>query len=183
MNNDKKRFFLIIMILALIIMIIGASYAYFLLLISKEEDSTELYTGTLDVEYSQSNIIYGSLFYPREDPESLDDTDRVYVNTFNITNTGTLDGYMRIGLFVTENEFPDNALSYNIYNSDGDLFMSGFISSEDSFTLADNIFMKSGESTSYTVQIWLGENGRQQNKSNGKRLTAAIEVTAKQIIE
>ena len=97
--------------------------------------------------------------------------------------TGTLDGYVRIGLHVVENEFPDDGLSYRIFNSEGELFLSGTISSLDSYTLADNIFMRSGESASYTIQIWLEENGEQQNKSRGKKMVAAIEVTETQIIE
>lgn len=182
-NSSKNKIILIIMILILIVMILSATYAYFILLISKEEDSTELYTGTLEVKYDQGNIIYGDTFYPRSEPEGLEDDFRTYINSFTVTNTGTLDGYVRIGLNVSENEFPDDGLSYRIFNSDGEIFLSGKISSMDSYTLADNIFMRSGESASYTIQIWLEENGKQQNKSKGKKLVAAIEVTEKQIIE
>ena len=182
-NSSKNKIILIIIILILIVMILSATYAYFILLVSKEEDSTQLYTGTLDVQYEQGNIIYGDMFYPRSRPESLEDNFRTYINSFTVTNTGTLDGYVRIGLHVVENEFPDDGLSYRIFNGEGELFLSGTISSLDSYTLADNIFMRSGESASYTIQIWLEENGRQQNKSRGKKMVAAIEVTETQIIE
>ena len=182
-NSSKSKIILIIIILILIVMILSATYAYFILLISKEEDSTRLYTGTLDVQYEQGNIMYGDMFYPRSRPVDLNDDFRTYINSFTVTNTGTLDGYVRIGLDVSENEFPDNALSYRIFNESGVEFLSGTISSEDSFTLADNLFMRSGESASYTIQIWLEENGMQQNKSKGKKMVAAIEVTETQIIE
>ena len=182
-NSNRNKLILIIMILILIVMIISATYAYFILLVSKEEDSTQLYTGTLDVQYTQGNIIYGDMFYPRSAPESLEDDFRTYINTFTITNTGTLDGYMRIGLHIAENEFPDDALKYRIFNGEGELFLSGSISSEDGYTLAENIFMRSGESAVYTVQIWLEETGVQQNKSRGKKMVAAVEVTETQIIQ
>lgn len=182
-NSSKSKLILIIMILILIVMIISATYAYFILLISKEEDSTQLYTGTLEVKYDQGNIIYGDMFYPRSKPEGLEDDFRTYINTFTVTNTGTLDGYVRIGLHITENEFPDDGLSYRIFNEAGEIFMSGTISSEDNYTLAENIFMRSGESAVYTIQIWLEENDRQQNKSRGKKMVAAIEVTETQIIQ
>ena len=113
----------------------------------------------------------------------MDDTFETYVNYFTITNTGTLDGYVKIRLDVIESGFPDEALKYKIFNGNGSLFMSGSISSMDSYTLASNIFMRSGESADYALQIWLQENNAQQNKSKNKRLVAAIEVTETQIME
>ena len=187
MNDSKKnsnnRLVLIVIILVLVVMILSASYAYFILLVSKEEDSTQLYTGTLEVKYKQNNIIYEDSLYPRNEPTSLDDDHWAYVNSFTITNTGTLDGYMTIKLDVSENEFPDDALKYKIYNGNGDVFMSGSISSLDSYKLAENLFVRSGESASYSIQIWLEETGIQQNRSSGKKFVAAIDVFEKQIIE
>jgi len=182
-TDNKRRNFLILLIIILIVMLISATYAYFLLLISKEDDSTKLYTGTFDVKYEQGNIIYEQLFYPRTTPLSLNDTDNTYVNSFTVTNTGSLDGIFNIKLDVSSNEFLTNDLKYNIYNGNDQIFISGSISDDDSYVLASNILLKAQESSNYTIQIWLEETGKQQNLDANKRLTAAIEIDGKQYVE
>lgn len=182
-TSNRKRNFLILLIIILIVMLISATYAYFLLLVSKEDDSTELYTGTFDVQYTQGNIIYEQQFYPRSTPVSLNDTNNTYINSFSVTNTGSLDGLFNIKLDVSTNEFLTDDLKYNIYNNDGQIFISGSVSESDSYVLANNILLKAEESSNYTIQIWLEETGKQQNLDANRRLTAAIEIDGKQYVE
>ena len=113
-----KKKYVIILILALIVMLAAGTYAYFMLLISNDEDSTELYTGTLSVDYSQGDIVYLDSFYPRTEP-TLTDLDYAYSNTFSVTNTGTLDGKLSMKLEINENTFTNGAIKYVLYNSNG----------------------------------------------------------------
>ena len=49
--KKKNLFYTIVLILTLIVMIVGATLAYYKLVASQKEDSTVLYTGTLQIQY------------------------------------------------------------------------------------------------------------------------------------
>lgn len=180
MKLEKRT--VIFIILVLVVMLISGTYGYFSLLISNPDDSTELYTGTLDVEYSQGDIIYEQSFYPRSAPKFADQ-DHVYNNKFVVTNTGTLDGIMEIKLDITNNGFSDGAIKYNLYNVDGYRVIGGTIPSSGDAILINQVRINSGQEVVYTLQLWLEETGTQQNIDENQRLTAAVEVNLTQYIE
>ena len=58
-NEEKKNFFyIILMILTLITVIIGAAFAIYTFLHSQKEGSTNVYTGTLSIEYKEGTKIH-----------------------------------------------------------------------------------------------------------------------------
>lgn len=174
---------IVILIIVLVIMLLGVTYGYFFLLVSSEEDSTELYTGTLIANYEQGEIIYDQAFYPRSEPVDMYDLDYAYFNNFTVSNTGTLDGIMQINLYVSKNGFTEGALRYSLYNAAGIRVITGAVPLGERATLLDNVRINSQQTAKYTLVIWLHENGQQQNKNEDQRLTAAVAVDLVQYIE
>ena len=177
-----KKKYVIILILALIVMLAAGTYAYFMLLISNDEDSTELYTGTLSVDYSQGDIVYLDSFYPRTEP-TLTDLDYAYSNTFSVTNTGTLDGKLSMKLEINDNTFTNGAIKYVLYNSNGYKLLYGKISNVEDTYLISNVLLKSKASVKYTLIMWLNETGEQQNKDENCKLIGKITANLEQYIE
>ena len=178
MNNttkDRKNiFYTAMLIMTLLITIIGVVYAFTLLMDSQEEGSTSIYTGTLTINYITGRKIECKLM-PIYTPIDKNDPD-AYINNFSIKNSGTLNAVMTIYLKINENEFADDSIKYNLYNSNDEVISTGRIVGTGDIVLANNILLNVDEVADYTLQIWLEENNENQNEEMRKTLLGTIEV-------
>lgn len=177
-ENRKNIFYTTMLLLTLIITIIGTVYAFVMLMDSQEEDSSTIYTGTLQIDYETGRKIECRLM-PIYTPASMDDPD-AYLNTFNITSTGTLNSVVNISMVISNNEFSDDSLRYALYNTNKELLQTGKINGTDTIILGENILIKTQETATYTLQIWLEENNEEQNEEMSKTFLATIEVDGTQ---
>ena len=86
MNNSKSKsdlFYFIVLILTLIIMVIGVTFTYFSLIASDKEDSTIIKTGTLAINYIDSNAIDTYALMPINEPD-LNTKYSVYKKNFSV---------------------------------------------------------------------------------------------------
>ncbi len=177
---DKKNFYYItILILTFIAVIVGATFAVYTFLHSQKEGGSEVYTGTLAIEYFTGNIINFKEIFPTNEP-SFTEEDNVYKNTFKVTNTGTLDGILDISVEIVKNEFSEGVLKYKLFNSEGEKITDGIVPQKDSIQVANSILLESEKSTEFTLIIWLAENGENQNEEMRKELIGLIKADANQ---
>ena len=182
-TEDKKNFFyMTVLILTLISVIVGAAFAIYTFLHSQKEGSSTVYTGTLSIEYLEGNIIYLHDIYPTSKP-NIETTENVYRNTFKVTNTGTLSGKLSLYLDISKNTFSEGALKYRLFNSEGEEITTGDVPKDTSSEIASNILLPKESEAEYTIIIWLGETGINQNEEMRKVLTGSIRANADQIRE
>lgn len=178
--NKKKIFLMIILSVTLISVITGAVFSYYSLMISQKEDATVLYTGTLQIDYIDGVYIKNPTLIPINSV-SYNTYDKVYRNRFSISSSGTLDQTISITLDITKNEFQPGSLRYALYSSNGQLLANGRVENTGSINLTNNIFLAHDDTATYTLIIWLSENGYNQNSEMGKNITGKITAYAKQI--
>ncbi len=173
-REEKKNFFYIIMmILTLITVVIGAAFAIYTFLHSQKEGGTNVYTGTLSIVYTEGERIYLKNIYPTYNPQ-FNETENVYKNSFTITNTGTLEGVLRINIEIKNNEFNAGSLKYKLFNSDGNELTTGNVPKTGNFEIINNVLLESNATVTYTVIIWLDESGDNQNEEMRKTLLGNV---------
>lgn len=180
-DNKKNIFYTAMLILTLIITIIGTVYALRILMKSQEEGSSAVYTGTLAVDYITGREIYCSLM-PIYTPADVD-TFGAYTNTFSIASTGTLNSVVDISLEINQNDFPEGYIKYALYNEDKEMISHGDINGTLITPLKENVLIKTGETATYTLQIWLEELNEDQTEYMRKNIAGKINVNAIQEIE
>lgn len=178
--KKKNLFYTIVLILTLIVMIVGATLAYYKLVASQKEDSTVLYTGTLQIEYLDGVYIKDPELYPLKNV-NYNTYKHVYRNNFAVVSTGSLEGTISIDVDITKNEFYENALKYAVYNSEGVEMARGNVPKSGKFNLTNNLYLNSHATTKYTLIIWLDNTNYNQNFEMGKTVTGKIDVYAKQL--
>ena len=179
-QEKKKIFYLVVLVLTLINMILGAVFGIYSLIASQKKDDTKLYTGTLQINYIDGVYIANPELIPTKNVD-FSTYKGVYRNNFQITSSGTLDQIISITLEITKNEFKDNALKYAIYNSKGNELAGGFVPKSGKVNLANNMYLASGATATYTLVIWLDNTNYNQNSEMGKIITGKINAFAKQI--
>lgn len=189
--NKKDVFYIIVLILTFITVIVGATFAIYAFIFQQEEGTSAVYTGTLNIEYLSGEIISVGLLYPREKP-NLDETHNVYKNNFKVTNTGSLDSVIEVFIDIKENQFSNKTLEYALYDEEGEEISTGYVEGRNSNSIANNIELKGYkinednkvyETKTYTLLIWIRDNGENQNEEMKKILTGLIRVDAQQKIE
>ena len=182
MDNSKKYsvLYIIILILALVIMIIGVTFTYFTLSAKDKDDSTQIRTGTLVVNYIDGKTIDAYNLFPISEP-SLNDELYVYKKNFSVANNGTLDQTLKIYIDITKNEFVSNDLMYALYDINGKKISVKGFPKEGRVLIDANEYLKSGESKSYEVLIWLNETGQNQNVQQDSHFTGQFDIEAEQI--
>lgn len=186
--NKKDVFYIIVLILTFITVIVGATFAIYSFVFEQQKGVSAVYTGTLNIEYLSGEIISVGRLYPREKP-SLDEKHNIYVNNFKVTNTGTLDSEIEVFIDIRENTFKfKDILEYSLYDEEGNEISSGYIDGKEQIKIASNIELKGYEineegikeytTGSYTLLIWLNDNGKEQNDDMNKILTGQIRVEA-----
>ncbi|MBQ3422754.1 MAG: hypothetical protein IJH34_14090 [Romboutsia sp.] len=163
----------------MIIFVIVVSVAYFNLT-AIDSEPTELYTGTLITDFKDGVEINNPKFIPRYEPESLIDVTNTYTNQFVVENTGTLDQTFDVYLDVLTNEFKDGSLKYKVFNSKGNSIKEGNIVPAGDMKLLQNTYLKSSDSASYTLVIWMQENNLNQDDEQAKALNGFMRVESVQ---
>ena len=185
MEDSKRRkndiFYLLLLFFTLITMIIGITFTSFLLLAKEDDDSTKVQTGTLAINYIDGQEIDTYALLPISEP-NLNTKYSTYKKSFSISSSNsTLDQNFSIYIDVTNNEFDNNALGFILYDANGNRISSGNIPSSGKVLLASNLELKTGENKSYTVLIWLQDNGKNQDYEQGKNFAGEFHITTKQI--
>lgn len=179
-QKRKKILYIIILILTLIVFIIGATLAYYSIVASQKEEGTKLYTGKLEISYTDGVYIENPILWPISEP-TFNTTKNVYRNKFIISSSGTLDQTLTISLKINENEFQADSLKYAIYSESGQKISSGYIPKSGIIQMANNIYLSYNGKTSYTMLMWLNENGKNQNYEQGKKFKGTITVLSEQL--
>ncbi len=177
--NRKDFFYYVVLILTVITVAIGMTFALYYWIFSQKEGTSAVYTGTLSVEYLSGNIINFDLLFPSERP-NFNTEKNVYRNEFKVTNTGSLDGLIRIDLDILVNEFSDGTLHYILFNSNGDELVTGELNGDGNITLLDNVILKSNAVEEFVLIVWLNETYQDQNIDMKKYLTGTFVVDASQ---
>lgn len=180
--NKKDIFYITVLILTFVTVVVGAAFAIYALIFSQEEGSSAVYTGTLSIEYIKGNIINCNLLYPTEKP-SFDTEENVYKNNFKVSNTGSLDTLLEIGIDINQNEFSENTLMYSLYNDEEEELAEGNINGDNLVILTNNLLLEKETTEEFTLIIWIMESGEQQNEEMKKTLTGLINVDASQKLE
>lgn len=182
-NNSEAKiniFYVLILILSLVVITIGGTLTYYTLVGKEKDDSTEVRTGTLYINYVDGKTINATDLYPIDEP-TIDSDSYVYRKEFSVESTGTLDQTLDIYVDVTKNEFIDGHLMYSLYDFDGNKISDGSLPTNGRHLLTSNVFLKSKESKSYVVLIWLKETFDNQNKEQACHFTGEFEIEARQI--
>ena len=181
-NTSKKRlFYIIVLILTLITMIISATLAYFELIASQKEDSTVLYTGTLQISYIDGTYIKNPYLYPLTDV-NYNTYENVYRNSFIVQSNGSVDQTLKIDLEVTSNNFSENALKYAVFNNEGRELDRGYVPQSGNINLTNNVFLAHGDQARYTIIIWWqNDKATNQIEESGHTITGRITAYAKQM--
>ncbi len=179
-NGKVSTFYAFILILALVVMTIGGTLTYYTLVGKEDDDSTEIRTGTLYINYIDGKKIDTYDLYPIDEP-GIDSDTYVYKKRFSVESTGTLDQTLDIYVDVTKNEFVSGHLMYALYDSNNNKINSGSIPTSGRLLMSSDVFLKSKEMKSYTVLIWLKETFENQNNEQDCHFNGEFDIEAEQI--
>lgn len=179
-GKKVKFYYLVVLFLTLIIMVVGVTFAYFTLAGKEEDDSTQIWTGTLSINYVDGKEIKAYDLYPIDEPK-LGDTMFVYTKNFSVTSNGTLDQTIDLYIDITKNEFVSNHLRYSLYDSKGNKLDTGGFPTEGKIRIASDIFLKSGETKDFTALLWLMETKENQNDEQECSFSGEFDIFANQI--
>ena len=84
-------------------------------------------------------------------------------------------------LFKLSSTILMEAENADLYDANGNRISSGNIPSSGKVLLASNLELKTGENKSYTVLIWLQDNGKNQDYEQGKNFAGEFYITTEQI--
>lgn len=173
-------YYLVILFLTLIIMAVGITFAYFTLAAKEEDDSTQIWTGTLSINYVDGKEIKAYDLFPIDEP-NLGDTMFVYTKKFSVTSNGTLDQTIDLYIDITKNEFVSNHLRYSLYDANGNKITTGGLPSNGKILMTSDMFLKSGETKDFTVLLWLMETRENQNDEQDCSFSGEFDIFANQI--
>ena len=183
-NNKKNIYYIISLILTLLIFVAASTFAYFSMVASREKDSTQIYTGTVMINYHQGDIIKGVNLVPGTDfgngskVPNINTEHNVYKNNFSVSNSGTLPVKVDININISNNEFSHNILKYILFDSNGGKLATGSIPKTGNIQVINNLYLKDNTTGNYTIMIWLEDNGTDQNIEQGKTFNGKIVVNA-----
>ena len=181
--NRKDFFYVVVLILTFITVVVGMTFAIYYWVHSQEEGSSAVYTGTLYIEYTSGDIInLDKAIYPTSKP-SFDTTDNVYRNEFSVTNTGNLNGTMRINIHTLTNTFSNDVVKYILFNTNGEELATGFLNGEMDRNIIDNLIINANSTESFVLSVWINETDDDQSYEMSKRLVGSILVDAVQVKE
>lgn len=182
MEDGKKinKIYLFLTFLAIILLAVGISFAYFMLAGQEEEDSTQIWTGTLYINYVDGKTINVFNLYPIDEP-NLNSDSYVYQKSFSVESSGSLDQTLDLYIDITKNEFISDHLMYAIYDENGNKMNSGSISKEGKVLMTSDVYLKSHESKPFTVLIWLKETGENQDDEQDCSFNGEFDIYAEQI--
>lgn len=173
-------FYIIILILVVIIMAIGATFTYLSLAGKEKDDSTQIWTGTLSINYVDGKEISVYDLFPINEP-NLGDSLYVYTKNFSVTSDGSLDQTIDLYIDAIQNEFVDNHLRYALYDDNGNKISTGGILKDGKVSMASGIYLKSGETKNFIVLLWLMETLENQDEEQNCMFKGEFDIFANQI--
>ena len=179
-DGRSNIFYILMLLFTVIIMTVGITVTYFVLVGKEEDDSTQVRTGTLYINYVDGKEIKAGNLFPVVEA-NLNTKENVYKKEFSVKSTGSLDQTMDIYMDIATNEFQDKHLMYALYDSSNNLITTCGIPKSGKVLVASNIFLKSKESKSYTALIWLKETNGNQNNEQDCSFTGEFDILAQQI--
>lgn len=183
-NNKKNIYYIISLVLTLLIFVAASTFAYFSMVASREKDSTQIYTGTVMINYHQGDIIKGENLVPGTDfgngskVPNINTQSNVYKNNFSVSNSGSLPVKLDINIEINTNEFSHNILKYILFDSNGGKLATGSIQKTGNVQVINNLYLRNNTTGNYTIMIWLEDNGTDQNIEQGKTFNGKIVVNA-----
>ena len=182
MEKEKKinTYYLVILLLTLIIMLVGAALAYLTLAGKEEDDNTQIWTGTLSINYVDGKEIKAYDLFPIDEPK-LGDTMFVYTKNFSVTSNGSLDQTIDLYIDITKNEFASNHLRYSLYDANKNKIDTGGFPTGGKIRIASDIFLKSGETKDFTILLWLMETEENQDNEQNSSFSGEFDIFANQI--
>jgi len=180
MRYSKKEIFNIVLYLLIIFFIgTGLTFSYFALVAQADKDSTQIYAGTMDINFIEGQEVSTDILYPIKEP-SFNTTNNVYRNRFAIRTNGTLEQMVSINFETSFNEFLKDSIRYAIYTGNGIKLATGYINEEKSI-LANNLYFSENETREFVLLIWLSNNNVNQNLDQGKEMNGTIVVESTQL--
>mgnify|MGYP004469905641 CR=1 FL=1 len=183
MSKSKNDiFYLIVLVLTMITMIIGITFTYFSFIAKEKDDSTKVQTGSIAINYIDGIAINSNGLIPRKEP-LLEESYAVYKKRFAVSSSGTLDQTLDIYIKVIKNEFLNNNLKFALYNSNGSKISSGSIPTrdKDKVLLISGDILKTNSTNSYTVVMWLNDDGTNQNYEMSNSFVGGFSIDAQQL--
>ena len=182
-NNKKSIFYIVSLVLTLLVFVAASTFAYFSMVASREKDSTQIYTGTVMINYHQGDIIKGEKIVPSSDFNGFKEPNintelNVYKNNFSVSNSGTLPVRLDVNIDINTNEFSHNILKYILFDSNGGKLSAGSIPKSGNLQVINNLYLRNNTSGNYTLIIWLEDNGTDQNIEQGRTFNGKIVVNA-----
>ena len=179
-RSGRDTFYFVVLILTLITMIVGVTFTFYSLMASDKKDSTIVKTGTLSINYIDGKKINASPLVPMEEP-SLNSSDFTYKKSFSVTSDGTLDQTLDLYINITSNSFANGDLRFSLYDSENVKIATGSFPKSGKILMKSGDYLKSGETKSYTVLIWLQENYQNQDYDKESTFVGGFEIEANQV--
>ena len=171
-NNKNTYAQIVVLGITLLVILLGASYG-FLSSLNVSKNKTEVVSGTLTIEYEDSNNINLGNASPLTDEEGMKLTPYI----FTIKNTGTLDGKYNVSLDEKDgNTLDKRYIKYSVKESDGEWSTPAYLNT--GLLLTSSKIIKSGEEVTYQLKMWLDE--KAGNDVQGQKYDAKIVVNTVQ---
>ena len=173
-SENKKHMYtkMAVFCVTLLVLFIGISYG-FLSSLNVGKKVTEVVSGTLVIEYEDSNIINIVNASPLTDEEGMKSTSYV----FTIKNTGTLDGKYNVSLEEKDgNTLDKRYIKYSIQENGGAWSTPAYLNT--GLILTSNKIITSGSETTYQIKMWLDENAG--NEVQGQKYDAKVVINTVQ---
>lgn len=150
--------------------IISASFAW--ILATQDVDEVIIETGSIEINYSDTEIINTTLS-PTREPESVNDITHAYKNTFRIDNVGTGNVILETYIDIITNNYKTDLVHYKLYDENNNIIKTGNINNG-KVSFFNDIKLETKKNVSYSLLIWLDENAddSQQNKILKGTITA-----------
>lgn len=187
---------IVVTIVLLLLISIGASYAYFTASISDSESDTTITVsgGTMNITYSNSDVITVSNIVPRGLAASATTTDAWVTKSFTVTGNNTTAIVMKykVTLVVETNTFTSGALEYKMTATNtGDngtpmtavTKFTDIAAGESSIVLGNGQFSAAtggDKAHKYVLYIYFLNTGGDQNTNQGKAFTGYLKTEAVQ---
>lgn len=173
-NNTKtiKNVLVITIVIPIIffLSIISASFAW--ILATQDVNEVIIETGSIEIDYSDTEIINTSLS-PTSEPNDVNDITHAYKNTFRIDNVGTGNVILETYIDIISNNYQQDLVHYKLYDSYNNIIKTGNINNE-KVVFFNDIKLEAKKNASYSLLIWLDETAddTQQNRLLKGTITA-----------
>ena len=164
----NKKIVSIAAAICVLLIAIGVSFAYFSARVIGNDTAkgVSVENGTMALELDGTTIISCENMYPGGD----------CVNTFTVTNTGTLATAYTLTMIDVNNTFVDDELVYTITSTNNGGVKPESIAPNSSTNLIEAIAIEPNITHTYTITIHFKETGENQNSNQGASFNGTIQI-------